>query len=161
MADSAAYCIRSGLVIILSMPENTEKIQGTKFAPGQSGNPAGKPKGTRNKTTLAIEALLEGEAEALTRKAIDLALDGDGPALRMCLDRLAPPRKDSLISIRLPKVNGLKDALEASASVLDAVSEGDITPDEGARVLNLLSAHKALIETCDLEARITALEQSK
>ena len=83
------------------MSENTEKIQGTKFAPGQSGNPAGKPKGARNKTTLAIEALLEGEADALTRKAIEMAKDGDGPALRMCLDRLAPPRKDSPVCFDL------------------------------------------------------------
>lgn len=126
------------------------------------GNKVGGSKsGSRHRVTKAIEALLEGEAEGLTRKAVDMALEGDTVALRLCLDRLAPPRKDSLISIRLPKVNGLKDAVEASASVLDAVSEGEITPDEGARVLSLLSAHKALIETCDLEARITALEQSK
>ena len=126
------------------------------------GNKVGGSKsGSRHRVTKAIEALLEGEAEGLTRKAVEMALEGDTVALRLCLDRLAPPRKDSLISIRLPKVNGLKDAVEASASVLDAVSEGEITPDEGARVLSLLSAHKALIETCDLEARITALEQSK
>ena len=121
----------------------------------------GSKAGSRHRVTKAIEALLEGEAEGLTRKAVDMALEGDTVALRLCLDRLAPPRKDSSISIRLPKVNCLKDAVEASASVLDAVSEGEITPDEGARVLSLLSAHKALIETCDLEARITALEQSK
>lgn len=126
------------------------------------GNKVGGSKsGSRHRVTKAIEALLEGEAEGLTRKAVDMALEGDTVALRLCLDRLAPPRKDSLISIRLPKVNGLKDAVEASANVLDAVSEGEITPDEGARVLSLLSAHRALIETCDLEARITALEQSK
>ena len=126
------------------------------------GNKVGGSKsGSRHRVTKAIEALLEGEAEGLTRKAVEMALEGDTVALRLCLDRLAPPRKDSLISIRLPKVNGLKDAVEASASVLDAVSEGEITPDEGALVLSLLSAHKALIETCDLEARITALEQSK
>jgi hypothetical protein len=111
--------------------------------------------------TKAIEALLEGEAEKLTRKAVEMALEGDTVALRLCLDRLVPPRKDSPVSIRLRKVNGLKDAVEASASVLDAVCEGEITPDEGARVLSLLSAHKALIETCDLEARITVLEQSR
>ena len=63
------------------------------FEPGQSGNPAGKAKGTRNKVTLAIEALLDGEAEALTRKAIELAKAGDMAALRLCMDRLAPPRK--------------------------------------------------------------------
>jgi Family of unknown function (DUF5681) len=60
------------------------------FEPGQSGNPAGKAKGTRNKVTLAIEALLDGEAEALTRKAIELAKAGDMAALRLCLDRIVP-----------------------------------------------------------------------
>ena len=57
------------------------------FKPGTSGNPSGKPAGARNKTTLAVEALLDGEAEDLTRKAIELAKAGDMTALRLCLDR--------------------------------------------------------------------------
>ena len=65
----------------------------TQFKPGQSGNPAGKPKGTRNATTLALEALLDGQAAALTQKAIDLALAGDMAALRLCLDRSCRPAK--------------------------------------------------------------------
>ena len=70
--------------------ENTiEKQRGRPFQKGQSGNPAGKPKGARNKATLAVEALLDGEAEELTRKAIELAKAGDIPALRICLDRRA------------------------------------------------------------------------
>jgi hypothetical protein len=70
------------------------------FEPGKSGNPAGKLKGTRNKTTLAVEALLDGEAETITRKAIELAKDGDLAALRLCLDRIAPPRKDRPVLFR-------------------------------------------------------------
>ena len=62
------------------------------FQPGQSGNPAGRPKGSRSKATLALEAIFEGEADALTRKVIELALDGDTQALRMCLDPLWCPR---------------------------------------------------------------------
>ena len=73
-----------------------------RFRPGQSGNPSGKPKGARNRLTLACEALLEGEGEALTRKAIELALDGDTVALRLCLDRICPPAKERPISIELP-----------------------------------------------------------
>jgi Family of unknown function (DUF5681) len=72
------------------------------FQPGLSGNPAGKPKGTRNKTTLAVEAPLDGEAETLTRKAIELAKAGDLAALRVCLDRIAPPRKDRPVLFELP-----------------------------------------------------------
>ena len=76
-------------------PERTGRKQAdTRFKPGQSGNPDGRPKGARNATTLALEALLDGQANALTQKAIDLALTGDMAALRLCLDRILPPRKD-------------------------------------------------------------------
>src|SRR5262245_47204912 len=49
------------------------KGRGRPFEPGQRGNPSGRPKGARNKTTIAVEALLDNEAEALTRKLIELA----------------------------------------------------------------------------------------
>ena len=63
---------------------------GGRFAPG---NP-GRPRGARHKTSQAIEALLEGEAEGLTRKAVDMALQGNTTALRLCLERVCPPRKN-------------------------------------------------------------------
>ena len=143
------------------MAENTDKIQGTKFAPGQSGNPAGKPKGARNKTTLAIEALLEGEADALTRKAIEMAKAGDGPALRMCLDRLAPPRKDAPVCFDLPAIKSVADAVEASSALLCAVAGGDVTPDEAARIMTLLTSHKVLVETGEFERRLEVLEAAR
>ena len=143
------------------MPENADKKQGTKFAPGQSGNPAGKAKGTRNKTTLAIEALLEGEAVELTRKAIEMAKAGDGPALRMCLDRLAPPRKDAPVSFDLPAIKSVADAVEASSSLLAAVAGGDVTPDEGSRIMLLLTSHKVLVESGEFERRLEALEAKR
>ena len=73
------------------MLEKTDTKQGARFRKGQSGNPSGRPRGARNKTTRAVEALLDGEAEALTRKAIERALEGDTTALCLCLDRLLPP----------------------------------------------------------------------
>ena len=90
-----------------------------------------------------------------------MALTGDTVALRLCLDHIAPPKKDRTVSVKLPKVKTASDAVNASTSVLKAVSDGEITPDEGARILSLLTAHKALIETCELEARLTALEQGQ
>ena len=86
----------------------TGKQRGKPFKPGQSGNPAGRPGGTRNKATLAALQLLEGEASALTRKAIDAALGGDMVALRMCLDRIVAPTKDRPIRIFLAHNNGRK-----------------------------------------------------
>jgi hypothetical protein len=104
------------------------------FKPGKSGNPAGKPAGARNKTTLAVEALLDGEAETLTRKAIELALGGDMQALRLCLDRIAPARKDRLVQIKLPALNSASDAVMASAAIMDALSAGPPDAKRGGRV---------------------------
>ena len=143
-------------------PANTGAKQARgQFKKGSSGNPAGKPAGARHRVTLAVEALLEGQHAALTQKAIDLALGGDGPALRLCLDRIAPARKDSPVSFALSPVRSVADAVEASASVLAAVAAGEVTPDEAARVMALLTAHKGLMEVGDLEARLIALEKKK
>ena len=135
--------------------DNGRQSDGT-FAPGNKLG--GRTPGSRNQTTLAVEALLEGEHEALTRAAIEKALDGDTTALRLCLDRIAPPRKDSPVTFALPPVKSAADAVEASAAVLAAVAGGEVTPDEAGRVMALLTAHKALLEVGDLEARIAALE---
>lgn len=143
------------------MTEKTVPKQLTPFKPGKSGNPAGRPKGARNKTTMAIEALLEGEAEELTRKAIEMAKGGDGPALRMCLDRLAPPRKDAPVCFELPPIKTVADAVEASSALLSAVAGGDVTPDEAARIMTLLTSHKVLVETGEFERRLELLEGKK
>jgi hypothetical protein len=78
------------------------RTRGRSFVKGESGNPAGRPKGARNRTTLAAEALLDGQAEAITQKAIDLALDGDLVALRLCLERVLPTRRERRVSFEMP-----------------------------------------------------------
>jgi multidrug efflux pump subunit AcrA (membrane-fusion protein) len=89
------------------------------------------------------------------------ALEGDIMALRLCLDRIAPARRDAPVSVALPSVRTAADAVEASTALLEAVSVGEVTPDEAGRVMALLTAHKGIVEAGDLEARITALEKSK
>src|SRR3954470_2065004 len=91
------------------------------FQKGQSGNPHGKPKGTRHRVTVAAETLLEGEAEAITRKAIELAKEGDGPALRLSMDRIYPARKDRSVRFRLPSLNRVEDAVAAHAAIVAGV----------------------------------------
>lgn len=137
-------------------PKNTGRKSDGTFAEGNKLG--GKPLGARHKVTRAIEALLEGQHEALTKRAIEAALGGDMVALRLCLDRIAPARKDAPITIELPQVKSAADAVEASAVLLEAVAVGEITPDEAGRVMALLTAHKAIVETGDLETRIAALE---
>ena len=86
--------------------ETAGRDPGGRFQPG---NP-GRPKGARHKATLAAEALLDGEAEGLTRKAVEAALGGDMAALRLCLDRIVPPRRERPINFRIPPLKSAEDA---------------------------------------------------
>lgn len=121
------------------------------------GNP-GKPKGTRHKATRAALALLDGEAEALTRQAVTMALEGDTTALRLCLERIAPPRRDAPVTFDLPRMETARDAANAAGAVLEAVALGDLTPTEGAHIMALVETYRRTLETSELEARVAALE---
>jgi len=122
-----------------------------------SGN-SGRPKGARNKKTLAIESLLEGQAEELTQTAISKALDGDSMALRLCIERIAPAPKDNPVAFHLPQMNNALDASQAASSVLTAVSEGNITPIEATRVMGLIDSYRRTLELTEIEERLQALE---
>ncbi|WP_274789873.1 DUF5681 domain-containing protein [Roseovarius tolerans] len=126
------------------------------FGPGNSG----KPKGTRHKATQAALALLDGEAEALTRQAVTMALGGDATALRLCLERIAPPRKDVAVTFDLPRMETARDAAKAAGAVLGAVADGDLTPTEGAHIMGLVETYRRTLETSDLEARLRYMEET-
>lgn len=139
--------------------KNVEKTYTDETGKFAAGNP-GRPKGSRHKYLLAVESLLEGEAAGLTRKAIELALQGDTTALRLCLERIAPPKKDSVVSFDLPLMKSARDAAEAAQAVLRAVSQSDITPLEGAAVMNLVEGFRRVLELSEYEGRIKALERA-
>lgn len=143
-------------------PAKKRRGPGKPWKPGQSGNPAGKPKGTRHKVTMAVEALLDGEAKKLTRKAVELALAGDTVALRLCLERLAPPRKDRPIAIELPdNAETIQDAAAMVGAILQAAARGEITPSEAAAMAGIAETYRRTLESADLESRIAALEAQK
>ena len=128
------------------------------FQPGQSGNPAGRPKGIRSRATVALEAILDGDAEAILRKATELARDGDPTALRLCLDRLVPPRRERHITFDLPPIETAADVVKATGAMLQAVASGDLTPSEAAELSKLVTAHVEAIKATELEARLQAVE---
>lgn len=136
---------------------NTYTDENGKFA---QGNP-GKPRGTRHRVTRAVEELLEGQSEVITQKAVDMALEGDSTALRLCLERIAPTRKDAPVNFDLPAIQSAEEASEAAQAVLQAVSQGEITPLEGATIMGLIEQYRRVLETTELEKRITALETQK
>jgi Family of unknown function (DUF5681) len=142
--------------------ENTAtKQRGRPFEPGKSGNPKGRPKGSRNKTTLAIEELLDGESEAITRKLLEKALEGDMTALRLCLERLLSARRDRPVAFDLPPIESAADALKASSAVLAACAEGVLSPGEAAQVMDLISTHVRMLDVVEIEARVSALEKER
>jgi len=128
------------------------------FNKGTSGNPKGRPKGARHKATLAMEALLAGEAEGLTRKAVELAKEGDTVALRLCLDRLMPVRKDRPVLFALPEIKTAADLPRATSALLAAVAAGDLTPSEASELGKLVDAHVRAVETAEFANRLAALE---
>ncbi len=119
----------------------------------------GRPEGSRNKATLAAQTLLDGEAEALTRKVIDLALSGDITALRLCLERLLPPTKGRPVRLNLPDIKTVEDNLRAFSAMLKAMSDAHITPDEASTVGSVLDQNRRALETVEFEERIAALEK--
>lgn len=137
-----------------SGPKTAGRTSAGQFA---AGNP-GKPRGTRHKATQAALALLDGEVGALTRKAVELALEGDTTALRLCLERIAPPRRDAPVQLLLPRMETARDAAIAAGAVLEAVVAGELTPTEGAHLMALVETFRRTLETSELEARVAALE---
>jgi Family of unknown function (DUF5681) len=142
-----------------SAENSTEKPRGRPFEPGQSGNPNGRPKGSRNRVTRAVEALIDGQGEALGAKAVEKALAGDSTMLRVLLSTLVPTRRERTIEFELPKIESAADALKASCAVITACAAGELSPDEATEIMGLISTHVRTIEVAELEARLTALEK--
>jgi len=105
-----------------------------------------------------MQLLLDGEAQALTRKAVELALDGDTTALRMCLDRIAPPRRERVAPFKLPPVRDAADLAGAMTAIIAATGAGAISADEGSRLARLIEIFLRAVDTRDFERRLQGLE---
>jgi hypothetical protein len=143
----------------MAADKTAKEQRGKPFKAGASGNPDGRPRGSRNAATLALESLLDGQAEALTQKAIDLALSGDMAALRLCLERIIPPRKDRPVNFAFPRISNAKEATTTMSAVLTAVAAGDLTPTEASEVGKLVDIFVKAVEATDLTERLERLEK--
>jgi hypothetical protein len=138
----------------------TRRTKGGQFAPGASGNPRGKLRGTKHRTTVACEALLDRHAHAVIQKILELALGGDPQLLKWVGDRLVPPRRDRPIALDFGSVASAQDALNASRIVLQAVATGALTPSEGEMLSKALSVHIGLHGAVEVESQLSVLEQA-
>jgi hypothetical protein len=139
-----------------AQPENSARDRETgKFA---KGNP-GKPKGARHRASLIAEELIDGAGKLLVKKCVAMALDGDGAAMRLVMDRLGPPRRERPVSVAMPKINAASDLIAAASALTDAVAQGEITPGEAASLSQLVGNVAKAVETFELAARMAKLEE--
>ena len=129
-----------------------------QFQKGQSGNPAGRPRGTRNKQTIAAEKLFAEDAEALIRIAIDLAKAGDIAALRLCLDRICAPQRHRPVAFDLPQLAVAKDAVGAMSTLMEGIAAGELSAPEAAGLAKVIQGFTQALTTFDHDKRIANLE---
>ena len=135
--------------------------RGRPFRKGQSGNPAGRPPGARNRATAAIaavEAMLDNEAEAVIRKLLDLALGGDRVALRLVADRILAPRRERPVHLELPLMHDAEEIAAAMAGLTSAAAAGALSPGEAADFARVAEIQLRAVAVADLERRVAALE---
>jgi len=128
------------------------------FEKGQSGNPAGRPPGSRGKATLLAEAMIEGEATAIIRAVMERAKEGDMAAARLCLDRVAPRPRHRAVAFELPSLKSAADATSAVTAIIAAVAEGELAPAEAAELLKLVDGFLTTLAVTSFEERIARLE---
>ena len=138
-------------------PKPPGRVRGRPFERGRSGNPAGRRAGSLNKTTEAAAALLAGESEALTRRAVELALGGDPTAMRLCMERVLPPCRERTVKFSLPPIEAARtgkscgpsphDVSLAMDAVTSALARGEITPGEAERIAGVVDTFVRAIET--------------
>jgi hypothetical protein len=130
------------------------------FQPGQSGNPAGRPRGSRNRRTILAEQLFDQDAERFTRKLIELAHLGHPVALRLCADRVLSVR-DRPVTFDLPPMKTAADAVGAMSSVVEGLADGDLTPQEALKVAKLVQSYSKTLSTAELERELRELAKRR
>jgi hypothetical protein len=128
------------------------------FVKGQSGNPAGRPRGARNKVLAALDAIGAEYAERVLRRVVLEAAQGDMRAAEVLLRRVWPERRGRPLEFALPPLGSVADLPGAVAAVAEAVATGQVTPEEGQAVAAVLEQYRRMVETVEIEARLAALE---
>ncbi len=141
--------------------KTARKQRGKPFAKGQSGNSAGRPQGSRSRTSIFGEAILQKDADAIVEAVVAAAKAGDPTAMRLCVERLIPVRRGRPITFAMPKLKAATDVGDAISAIAAAMSIGELTPDEAGAVAAVVELRRKAIETTELEKRIAALEDAK
>jgi len=132
--------------------------RGRPFTKGQSGNPAGRPPGCRDKGNRAAESYLDSQSEALLQRAVELALAGDASHMRLCVERIVAPRRERSVEFAMPPMRSAADLAGAMGAVAEAAARGLLTPGEAVAFSRIAEAMATAIDTTDFDRRLTAIE---
>jgi hypothetical protein len=141
----------------MSPTKNENQSRPQAFRRGNPGGP-GRKEGSRNTATLILDAMADGEAEAVLRNVLAAAKGGDLRAAEIILARIWPAKKGRPVRLDLPAIKTAPDILAALAAVVDATGKGEITTDEATAVAGVLELKRRAIETVEFDARLTKLE---
>jgi hypothetical protein len=145
-----------------SFLQKNRKIQektAMRFQQGQSGNPAGRPRGALNRATVLAQELLSARVERIAGKLIELAEGGDMRAIRVCMDRLVPAIKHQPIAVEMPPIENAADSVEAVASIAAAVAAGELTATEAAELAKVVDVYVGALASRGFEERLSKLEK--
>lgn len=129
-----------------------------RFQPGQSGNPQGKARGTKNKLTLALEDRAEEYGDALSKKIYQLAGKGNVGAARLVYEYSIPKPKEERIVFKLPRPTTTLEIPGATAAVLVGATTGELTLSDAQKLMDLIKSHEESIERNILVARLNEIE---
>lgn len=127
------------------------------FKPGKSGNPAGRPKGIKDRRVALREKLLP-HADQLIEMVTTFAKSGDMAAMKIVMDRIIPPLKEEPIHVTIPKIESAADCTQAQAAVVNAVAAGELLPSEGQAMSNLIEAQRRAFETTELAQQLHQIQ---
>lgn len=143
----------------MTAAKTPKQQRGRPFAKGESGNPAGRPAGSRHKVSLLVEGMIEDRATEITEVVLRNAVQGGDPVLlRALLDRLAPPRRERPVMVDLPALANATDGPAIAAALLAKAAAGELTPSEAGGLASLLEAFRRQTELASFEERLAALE---
>jgi hypothetical protein len=135
-----------------------ERDASGRFVAGQSGNPAGKRPGTRNRKTVLLEALRDGEDNSVARVVIDKALSGHVATARFVLGLISPKPRGRTITIDMPADDDC-NVVAAYDATLRLLCAGEITPDEALTVSRFLDGRRRVLQAWQLEDGLIATQR--
>jgi len=131
-----------------------------KFILGTSGNPEGRPQGSKNRSTKLLETL-DADVPALLAVTKEKALQGDMTAMRLLLERVLPVRKPVAPMLELAELGDAVTLTAKAQAVIHGVARGTVPPDIAGQLITAIGATAKVLEVDELDKRVAQLEVLK